>query len=125
MTNHGITAIKENQFLESELTLSDSDYSQAVKYLVNHALNDTSGSRAAAQVLLSLYDGSQWHMDLTDLCVMDYPLLYQALLVIRGRTVLNKEPHEMIENGQQVFSEIQENWQQLRIANRYNVGEKE
>lgn len=111
-TPNWATALQENQFLEKELSLTPLDYGQAVQYVVSHALHDTSGSRAAAQVLLSLYNGHEWHMD--------YALLYQALLVIRGRTVLQKEPHDMIENGQNVFAEIQEKWQQLHINNRYS-----
>jgi hypothetical protein len=38
--------------------------------------------------LLSLYDGSDWHRNLTDLGVPDWGYLQHALIVIRGRMVL-------------------------------------
>ena len=57
---------KEEDFLKSQLTVTALDYEQAVEYLVSNAMDDTSGSRAATQVLLSLNNGYNWHMDLTD-----------------------------------------------------------
>lgn len=63
------------------------------------AQGDTSGSRAAAQVLLSTYNGNNFHMNLTDLCVLDLKYVEQALIVLRGRVMLCIEPQQMIEDG--------------------------
>ena len=96
-----------------------SDYAEAVKHLVKLARGDTSGSRVAAQVLLSLYNGSNWHMDLTDLCNLDYQYLLSALIAIRGRVTVHEEPHNVIENGSAIFNDLEEQWQHLHTNNRY------
>lgn len=42
----------------------------------------TSGKRAAAGVLLGLYNGARFPMDLTDLRLLDAPLVRAAMVVI-------------------------------------------
>lgn len=44
--------LEEKAFLHSQLTVTESDYRASVLALVRLAQDDTSGSRAAAQVLL-------------------------------------------------------------------------
>lgn len=111
--------LTEDQFLKSQLTVTEIDYKESVKYLVSHAENDTSGSRAAAQLLLSLYDGSKWHMDLSDFCIMDNCMVMQSLIAIRGRVILSKEPHSVIENGTEIFENLTRKWQHINVNNRY------
>ena len=110
---------EEEAFLRSQLTVTESDYREAVSALVKLAQSDTSGSRAAAQVLLSLYNGSAWHMDLTDLGVLDLRNLQYALITIRGRVVLMKEPHRMIDNGDRIFGQLCKLWHHLNTSERY------
>jgi hypothetical protein len=70
-------------------------------------------------LLLSLYNGSNWHMDLTDLCNLDYQYLLSALIAIRGRVTVHEEPHNVIENGSAIFNDLEEQWQHLHTNNRY------
>ena len=97
--------LEEEALLRSQLTVTASDYQ---------------GSRTAAQVLLSLYDGSEWHMDLTDLGVLDWGYLQHALIVIRGRLVLGQSVEAAIDNGDQVFSHLCTLWAGLRNDRRYS-----
>lgn len=112
--------LKEEEFLRNQLTVTEADYTEAVQFLVSHAKRDTSGSRAAAQLLLSLYNGSNWHMDLSDFCVMDYDMMLKALIAIRGRVLLSKEPHNAIENGSKIFAKLEKDWQHFHVKNRYS-----
>lgn len=109
----------EEEFLRSQLSVTEADYRDSVSALVNLARGDTSGSRAAAQVLLSLYNGNAWHADLTDLCVLDLQNLQHALIAIRGRVVLGKEPQSLLESGSRVFEELCELWKPLNTWERY------
>lgn len=63
------------------------------------AQGDTGGSRVAAQVLLSAYNGEAWQLNVVDLCVLDKSNYKAALDVIRGRVELYIEPHTLIANG--------------------------
>jgi len=111
--------LKEEEFMREQLAVTSVDYAESVSRLVRLARGDTSGSRAAAQLLLSLYNGHNWHMDLTDLCVLDHACFQDALIAIRGRVMLFEEPHSVIENGSAVFAELEEDWQQLHTRKRY------
>ncbi|MFV0277876.1 MAG: hypothetical protein ACK5HY_11905 [Parahaliea sp.] len=110
---------EEEAFLRSQLTVAESDYRDSVRALVTLAQGDTSGSRTAAQVLLSLYDRSEWHMDLTDLGVLDWGYLQHALIVIRGRMVLGQSVEAVIDDGDQVFRRLCELWANLRNDRRH------
>lgn len=110
---------KEQDFLRGQVAVTPADYMEAVKHLVKLAQGDTSGSRVAAQVLLSLYNGNNWHMDLTDLCNLDYQDLQSALIAIRGRVTVHQEPHSIIENGSAIFADLEAQWQHLHTNNRY------
>lgn len=114
-----IAAMQEESFLHSQLTVAEIDYRDAVLRLVSVAQTDTSNARGAAQVLLSLYNGHEYHVDLTDLGVLDYINLQAALIAIRGRIFVSKEPHEVIENGKRIFQVLAEEWASLHVSNRY------
>ena len=116
--------LEEKAFLHSQLTVTESDYRDSVLALVRLAQDDTSGSRAAAQVLLSLYNGNEWHMDLTDLGVLDLRNLQHALIVIRERIVLARSVEAVLENGDQIFKQLCDRWASYgndrRYAQRYD-----
>jgi hypothetical protein len=114
-----IAAMQENSFLHSQLSVAESDYRDAVLRLVAVAQTDTSNARGAAQVLLSLYNGHEYHVDLTDLGVLDYINLQAAMIAIRGRIFVSKEPHEVIENGKRIFQVLADEWSNLHVKNRY------
>lgn len=114
-----IAAMQEEGFLHSQLTVAESDYRDAVLRLVAVAQTDTSNARGAAQVLLSLYNGYEYHVDLTDLGLLDYINLQAALIAIRGRIFVSKEPHEVIENGKRTFEVLSDEWANLHVSKRY------
>ncbi|EFR2063217.1 hypothetical protein H0539_003683 [Salmonella enterica] len=113
-------AQSENQ--RQKLRVTPEEYQYAVNTLVDIALTETSGGRAAAQVLLSAWNGYVWQLDIPDLCYLDYDVLEQALVVIRGRVMLVKEPQEVIPEGNAVMKRIAAQWQHLN-AERH--GEKQ
>lgn len=78
-----------------ETPISEDVYRDAVIRLLKLALKDTGGSRVLAQVLLSAYNGYEFQLDVTDLCLLDFDLYVDALIVIRGRVELRREPHEI------------------------------
>jgi hypothetical protein len=95
------------------------DYVSAVDTLIRLAQTQCGASKGAAQVLLGLYNGRAWHVNLIDLCNLD-PANYRAsVIAIRGRIELNIEPHEIIENGDAVFDQLQEEWKHLHTKIRY------
>lgn len=104
---------------ETPVTLTQADYAKAVRVLVDLAQKDCGGSRIAAQVLLSTYNGDNWHCDLTDLCNLDAGNYRAALIVIRGRVELNTEPQRMIDDGDAVFDWLEQEWQVYHVRNRY------
>lgn len=114
-----IAAMQEDSFLHSQLSVAETDYRDAVLLLVSVAQTDTSNARAAAQVLLSLYNGYEYHVDLTDLGVLDYINLQAALIAIRGRIFVSKEPHDVIENGKKIFAVLADEWAHLHVSKRY------
>lgn len=94
-------------------------YTSAVAKLMPLARSDTGGSLAAAQVLLSAYNGNEWQLDITDLCSLDEDHYAAALAVIRGRTEIRTEPHLLIENGDALFRRLWEQWSRYHINNRW------
>lgn len=96
------------------------NYVEAVERLLKLAEADTGGSVAAAQVLLGLYNGKRWHADLVDIaCRLDDKNRFAAMVLITGRGKLMREPHTVIENGQDRFYALAEQWKSLRIDKRY------
>ncbi|MCC5811347.1 MAG: hypothetical protein JJU06_13335 [Ectothiorhodospiraceae bacterium] len=95
------------------------DYAEAVRRLYLTARHTTSGGRAAAQVLLSAYNGYEFHLDVVDLCLMDEQNLADALTVMQGRAMLGREPHNLLKNGGKLFEALAEQWSGLHVSQRY------
>lgn len=112
-------ALEEDRFLREQLAVSEMDYRAAINSLIEVAESDTSGGRAAAQVLLSLYNGYEYHMDLVDLGVLDLRNFQQALIAMRGRVILSIEPHQIIQDGAKRFERLAERWAHLNVEKRY------
>ena len=95
-------------------------YKEAVKNLLNVALTqDGSGAQAAAQVLLSAYNGIDYQLNVPDLCNLDQVNFKYVQEIFAGRVHTFKEPQTVIENGQKKFSELEERWLGLHVSNRY------
>jgi len=114
-----VVAMQEQSFMREQLSVTEVDYRDAVSLLVKAAQSDTSCSMVAAQVLLSLYNGYEFHIDLAALGALDYQLLHAALIAIRGRTILLNEPHDVIENGKKIFAVLSDEWAHLHVKHRY------
>jgi hypothetical protein len=110
---------KEQAFLRSQVAVTLDDYSKAVVHLVGLARCDTSGGRIAAQVLLSIYNGDSWHVNLVELGLLDYDYIYSALVAIRGRLTVHEEPHNIIKDGSAIFADLEVQWQHLHTNKRY------
>jgi hypothetical protein len=104
---------------EIPTTLTHTDYTDAVTTLVKLASMDCGGSRVAAQVLLGTYNGNNWHMDLTELCNLSCEYYRAAIIVIRCRAEICKEPHRMIANGTAIFARLEKEWQSYHVDKRY------
>jgi len=94
------------------------EYTPAILKLMTLAQGDTGGSRVAAQVLLSAYNGNDFQLNIVDLCNLDRGYYQAALAVIRGRVELGIEPQTLLENGDQVFSELWQKWERYHVENR-------
>lgn len=103
------------------MAITIEEYAHSVSVLVHLALQDTSGSRAASQVLLSAYNGFEFQLNITDLGCLDEHYYEHALNVIRGRIECSCEPHFLIKNGSTVFCMLWDNWHGLHIGERHKV----
>ncbi|MGI9278223.1 MAG: DUF7673 family protein [Endozoicomonas sp.] len=91
---------------------------KVVQPLVDLAFTDTGAAEAAAQVLLSCYDGSRYHLCVRDLCLLDDKHYQAALLVIRLRIEKGIEPHELFDDTE-LFSKLCKRWDtQLNVISR-------
>ncbi|MEE7625410.1 hypothetical protein V3O24_04490 [Methylobacter sp. Wu8] len=86
-------------------SLTTENYADAVASLLEIAVKDCGGSKPCAMVLLNAYN-----CDITDLCCLDEKRYSAALVVIRCRAELCREPHEFIENGDRVFDALWMQW---------------
>lgn len=99
--------------------ITTEQYAKSVAALFALAMsNGGSSTAAAAQVLLSTYNGSHWHVDLTDLCSLDPEHFKHALNVIRGRVELSTEPHSVVVDGKKHFRVLWNRWYLLHVGNR-------
>ena len=97
---------------------SEKEYSAAILKLAALAQGDTGGSRVAAQVLLSAYNGNDFQLNIVDLCNLDRGYYQAALAVIRGRVELGTEPQNLLEDGDRFFCELWKRWERYHVANR-------
>lgn len=103
----------------SEPRLTINDYAMATRYLYAIAVQGTSASRCAAQLLLSAYNGSNWQLDVTDLCLFNFDQQQIALQFIECRITIPAEPHDLLDNGSHRFMELQQQWRRYHINNRW------
>ena len=115
-----IEHMQEEDFLRSQMTVAMPDYSAAVKRLFVVASGDTGAASAAAQVLLSCYNDRNWQLNVMDLGSLDYRLMQDAFIVMRGWLFLHEYPHNVIEGGQEIFSALEKKWQHLHVEKRYS-----
>ena len=93
-------------------------YSLAILELAATAQGATGGAGVAAQVLLSAYKGDAYQLNIVDLCKLDPDHYQAALSVIRGRKELGGEPQNFLNNGEQIFKELWQQWERYHVKNR-------
>ena len=98
--------------------ITKQDYADAIGKLLPLAQGDTGGSRVAAQILLSAYNGRDFQLDIVDLCSLDGGHYQAALAAFRGRVELREEPQNFVENGDEVFRNLWRRWERLHVSNR-------
>lgn len=86
-------------------------YRQAIETLLPIARGDTGGSAPAAMVLLSAYNGYYWTVSIPDFCYFDWKHYDAAMTIIAGRVELSIEPHNLIENGSEIFKALARDYQ--------------
>ena len=107
-------SLREQLHLDECLRVTSQEYRAAVSALLELAFTDSGGSRFAAQVLLSLYDGDRWQVDLAGVCCgLDSGCLRYVLIALRGRAMLMEEPHTVVANGDQLFEQLADRWKFL------------
>lgn len=107
-------SLREQLCLEESLRITTGDYRKAVSALLDLAFADSGGSRFAAQVLLSLYDGDRWQVDLAGVCcALDGGCFRNVLIAMRGRAMLMEEPHTVVANGDRLFEQLADRWKLL------------
>lgn len=116
-----IEQLKEQEFSRSQLSVTMLDYQEAIRRLIKIATSDTGGAAAAAQVLLSVYNDRNWQLNVMDLGRLDAKNILDSLTVIRGWLSLSEYPHNVIENGRAIFSQLEDRWQSLHVENRYST----
>jgi hypothetical protein len=97
------------------------DYEHAVVKLVALAQDSTGGARVAAQVLLSAYNGGSFQLDVVSLCNLDDNYFEAAQAVIVGRRAFHREPHQLIKDGDRIFSDLRKQWIRLHVDNRWKA----
>ncbi|GAA4649056.1 hypothetical protein GCM10023116_13300 [Kistimonas scapharcae] len=97
------------------------EYAQSVAELLSLAKQHCGGSRVAAQVLLSAYNGEEWQLNVADLCVLDMDNLTHALKVMTGRAIYRREPQELVVDGDNHFQALVQDWKRFHIHNRWKT----
>ncbi|BFM20484.1 DUF7673 family protein [Gilvimarinus japonicus] len=86
----------------------------SVARLLQIANSGTGASQAAASVLLAAYNIYQYRVDVGELCLLDEAAYQCAKNVLDWRVIYGNEPHHLIENGEQRFEQLCQDWQHLK-----------
>lgn len=82
----------------------------ALRRLLPIAQRDTGQSARVARVLLGLYNGHRFPLDLTSLRSLDYEILDDVLAVLRMDANARQEVHCYFEHGGLVFEKLADDW---------------
>lgn len=82
----------------------------ALHRLLAVAKGDTGQSGVVARFLLGVYNGSDFKFDLTDLRYLDSNLVEDCLALLRMDSNPEKEVHQYIENGQEIWQGLRRTW---------------
>jgi hypothetical protein len=96
-------------------------YKEAIEALLDVCRRhpDTSGARAAAQVLLSCYNGYEFNLDPTEIIYLSSPYQEAAYTVLIQRVLCQIEPQKMVANGEVRFETLVEYYEHLHVRKRH------
>ena len=102
--------------------MTKDDYKKAVAGLMDLAEQCSGGSRVAAQVLLSAYNGFDFQLDVSDMGNLDRKNFELAMAVIRGRYECGMEPHNALPDGDNRFDRLYDRFKgRFHVTNRGKV----
>lgn len=82
----------------------------ALRRLLPIATGNSGQSRQVAAVLLGCYNGARFPLDLTNLRSLDFPILEDALAVLRMEANALQKVHCYFERGGPIFEKLAEDW---------------
>lgn len=82
----------------------------ALRRLLPIAQRDTGQSSRVAAILLGLYNGRRFPLDLTNLRSLDYPILDDVMAVLRMDANALQEVHCYFDHGGLVFEKLADDW---------------
>jgi hypothetical protein len=107
--NQGHTRNDSIAFLESCLNELDALIA-SLERLVELAKKDTGGSRIAGLFLVNLYNSNYAHFSLRDLHNLDHSYWVDAMNVLKLDSINFKEVFEYIDDGENIFHNLIDNW---------------
>jgi hypothetical protein len=112
-----LAVIKKGEIMKVTIN----EYADAIVTLLPVAMRDTGQSGRCAQVLLSAYNGLEFHLSIPELSCLDKKLYEACINVIRGRAELRIEPHTLLKDGDRIFESLYDRWEGLQVKNRGKV----
>lgn len=83
---------------------------EALRRLLPIAQRDSGQSQRVARILLGLYNGHRFPLDLTNLRGLDYEILHDCLTVLRMDANAYMEVHLYFPNGGAIFEKLASDW---------------
>lgn len=100
----------EREFNETVLPKIRKEGQEALLNLLPVAKSDTGQSGVVAKFLLGIYNGKRFPFNLSELRRLDRSLFNQCMKVLAMDFQPEREIHEYVKNGSQVFEELAETW---------------
>lgn len=82
----------------------------ALRRLLPIAQGCTGQSERVARILLGLYNGHRFPLDLTNLRSLDYPIMEDVIAVLRMDANARQEVHRYFEDGGRIFEQLAADW---------------
>lgn len=82
----------------------------ALRRLLPIARGCTGQSERVARILLGLYNGPRFPLDLTNLRSLDYPVMEDVIAVLRMDANALQEVHCYFEDGGRIFEQLAADW---------------
>jgi hypothetical protein len=101
---------RDMQALQGRIRQDRESGEAALRRLLPIAQGCTGQSERVARILLGLYNGHRFPLDLTNLRGLDYPILEDVLAVLRMDANARQEVHCYFERGGRVFEKLAEDW---------------